>query len=71
MGNCTALGTTLAGLLFGLLKNAQALMQSKQIPRRSPSSSGPDRHLHRPAIGAELYQEYLDKRQLQKEVGVK
>ncbi len=33
VGNSTALGTMLAGLLFGMLKNAQALMQGKQIPK--------------------------------------
>jgi hypothetical protein len=33
VGNNTALGTMLAGFLFGILKNAQALMQGKQIPK--------------------------------------
>ena len=33
VGNNTAGGNLLAGLLFGVLKNAQALMQSKQIPK--------------------------------------
>jgi ABC-type uncharacterized transport system permease subunit len=33
VGNCTGGGTLVAGYLFGLLKNAQALMQSKQIPK--------------------------------------
>lgn len=33
VGNSTALGTMLAGFLFGLLKNSQALMQGKQIPK--------------------------------------
>jgi len=32
-GNCTAIGMTIMGLLFGLLKSAQPLMQSRQIPR--------------------------------------
>ncbi|MCL2800605.1 MAG: ABC transporter permease [Treponema sp.] len=32
-GNCTALGTAIMGLLFGMLKSAQPLMQSRQIPR--------------------------------------
>ena len=31
-GNCTAAGIALAGLLFGMLKSAQPLMQSRQIP---------------------------------------
>ncbi len=33
VGNSRALGITLAGILFGILKNAQALMQSRQIPK--------------------------------------
>ena len=32
-GNCTAAGSALAGLLFGMLKSAQPLMQSRQIPQ--------------------------------------
>jgi len=32
-GNCTAIGITVMGLLFGMLKSAQPLMQSRQIPR--------------------------------------
>jgi len=32
-GNCTALGIAVMGLLFGMLKSAQPLMQSRQIPR--------------------------------------
>jgi simple sugar transport system permease protein len=32
VGNSTALGTALSGLLFGMLKSAQPLMQSRQIP---------------------------------------
>jgi simple sugar transport system permease protein len=31
-GNCTAAGITIMGLLFGMLKSAQPLMQSRQIP---------------------------------------
>ncbi len=33
VGNNTATGTLLAGLLFGMLASAQPLMQSKQIPK--------------------------------------
>ncbi len=33
VGNCRAFGVTMAGLLFGVLKNSQALMQSRQIPK--------------------------------------
>ncbi|MDR0316668.1 MAG: ABC transporter permease [Treponema sp.] len=32
VGNSTALGTTLAGLLFGMLDSAQPLMQDRRIP---------------------------------------
>jgi simple sugar transport system permease protein len=32
-GNCKAAGITLMGLLFGMLRSAQPLMQSRQIPR--------------------------------------
>lgn len=32
-GNCTAAGVAVVGLLFGMLKSAQPLMQSRQIPR--------------------------------------
>jgi simple sugar transport system permease protein len=37
VGNSTGLGTALAGLLFGMLKSAQPLMQSRQIPREITS----------------------------------
>lgn len=37
VGNSTAWGTALAGLLFGMLKSAQPLMQSRQIPREITS----------------------------------
>jgi len=33
VGNSTAWGTALAGLLFGMLKSAQSLMQNRQIPK--------------------------------------
>jgi len=36
-GNCTAVGITIMGLLFGMLKSAQPLMQSRQIPREIAS----------------------------------
>jgi len=36
-GNCTAIGITLVGILFGMLKSAQPLMQSRQIPREITS----------------------------------
>jgi simple sugar transport system permease protein len=37
VGNSTAGGTALAGLLFGMLKTAQPLMQSRQIPKEITS----------------------------------
>jgi simple sugar transport system permease protein len=37
VGNSTALGTALSGLLFGMLKSAQPLMQSRQIPKEITS----------------------------------
>jgi ABC-type uncharacterized transport system permease subunit len=33
VGNSSAIGTFLAGLLFGMLQSAQPLMQSRQIPK--------------------------------------
>ncbi|MDR0323130.1 MAG: ABC transporter permease [Treponema sp.] len=36
-GNCTAIGITVVGLLFGMLKSAQPLMQSRQIPKEIAS----------------------------------
>jgi simple sugar transport system permease protein len=36
-GNCSALGIAVVGLLFGMLKSAQPLMQSRQIPREIAS----------------------------------
>jgi simple sugar transport system permease protein len=37
VGSSTAWGTALAGLLFGMLKSAQPLMQSRQIPKEITS----------------------------------
>ncbi|MDR1277806.1 MAG: ABC transporter permease [Treponema sp.] len=37
VGNSTAIGTALSGLLFGMLKSAQPLMQSRQIPKEITS----------------------------------
>jgi simple sugar transport system permease protein len=37
VGNSAAGGTALAGLLFGMLKSAQPLMQSRQIPKEITS----------------------------------
>ncbi|MDR2028431.1 MAG: ABC transporter permease [Treponema sp.] len=37
VGNSTAWGTAISGLLFGMLKSAQPLMQSRQIPKEITS----------------------------------
>jgi simple sugar transport system permease protein len=37
VGNSTAWGTVLSGLLFGMLKSAQPLMQARQIPKEITS----------------------------------
>jgi ABC-type uncharacterized transport system permease subunit len=72
VGNATALGTALAGLLFGLLKSAQSLMQAKQIPKEITFIiQGLIVIFIALRSALKLYQEFLDKRQLQKEVGVK
>jgi simple sugar transport system permease protein len=69
VGNCTALGTMLAGFLFGMLKNAQALMQSKQIPKEITFIiQGLIVVFIALRSGLKLYQQWLNKRQLQKEV---
>ncbi|MBJ2357718.1 ABC transporter permease, partial [Sphaerochaeta sp. S2] len=72
VGNSTALGTTLAGLLFGMLKNAQALMQGKQIPKEITFIiQGMIVIFIALRSALILYQQHLDKKKLQKEVGVK
>ena len=72
VGNCTALGTTLAGLLFGLLKNAQPLMQSKQIPKEITFIiQGLIVIFIALRSALKLYQQYKEKKALQKEVGVR
>ncbi len=72
VGNSTALGTTLAGLLFGMLKNAQALMQGKQIPKEITFIiQGMIVIFIALRSALILYQQHLDKMKLQKEVGVK
>lgn len=72
VGNSTALGTMLAGFLFGMLKNAQALMQSKQIPKEITFIiQGLIVIFIALRSALKLYREYRDKRSLQKEVGVK
>ena len=71
VGNSTALGTTLAGMLFGLLKNAQALMQAKQIPKEITFIiQGLIVIFIALRSALRIYKEYLDKRRLQREVGL-
>ncbi|MFA6732369.1 MAG: ABC transporter permease [Sphaerochaetaceae bacterium] len=72
VGNCTAGGTMIAGFLFGLLKNAQALMQSKQIPKEiTYIIQGLIVVFIALRSGLKLYQEWLEKKRLQKEVAIK
>ena len=71
VGNSTALGTTLAGMLFGLLKNAQALMQAKQIPKEITFIiQGLIVIFIALRSALRIYKEYLDKRRLQREMGL-
>ena len=53
VGNSTALGTTLAGMLFGLLKTPKADAGQADSQGNHLHYPGPDRHLHRPAVGIE------------------
>jgi simple sugar transport system permease protein len=69
VGNSTAGGTLVAGFLFGMLKNAQALMQSKQIPKEITFIiQGLIVIFIALRSALRIYQEYLDKKQLQREV---
>jgi simple sugar transport system permease protein len=69
VGNSRALGTMLAGLLFGILKNAQALMQGKQIPKEITFIiQGLIVVFIALRSAISIYLAWLNKRQLQKEV---
>ncbi|MFA5570732.1 MAG: ABC transporter permease [Sphaerochaetaceae bacterium] len=69
VGNNTAGGTMLAGLLFGMLKNAQSLMQGKQIPKEITFIiQGLIVVFIALRSGVAIYLAWLNKRQLQKEV---
>ncbi|NLA92691.1 MAG: ABC transporter permease [Spirochaetales bacterium] len=69
VGNNTAIGTMLAGFLFGMLKNAQALMQGKQIPKEITFIiQGLIVVFIALRSAISLYLDWLNKRQLQKEV---
>jgi simple sugar transport system permease protein len=69
VGNNTAGGTLLAGLLFGMLKNAQALMQGKQIPKEITFIiQGLIVVFIALRSAVALYLAWKNKRQLQKEV---
>lgn len=69
VGNNTAGGNFLAGLLFGMLKNAQALMQSKQIPKEITFIiQGLIVVFIALRSGLKIYRQWLNKRRLQREV---
>lgn len=69
VGNNTALGTLLAGFLFGVLKNAQALMQSKQIPKEITFIiQGLIVVFIALRSGLAIFQQWRNKKMLQKEV---
>ena len=69
VGNCTGVGTMVAGYLFGLLKNAQALMQSKQIPKEiTYIIQGLIVVFIALRSGLKLLEERLEKKRLAKEV---
>jgi ABC-type uncharacterized transport system permease subunit len=69
VGNCRAGGTMIAGYLFGLLKNAQALMQSKQIPKEiTYIIQGLIVVFIALRSGLQMLEQWLEKKQLQKEV---
>lgn len=68
VGNCTAWGTLAAGYLFGLLKNAQALMQSKNIPKEITFIiQGLIVVFIALRSGLQILNNYLDKKRIQKE----
>lgn len=72
VGNCHALGTMVAGYLFGLLKNAQPLMQSRNIPKEITFIiQGLIVVFIALRSGVALIRQNLDKKRLQKEVAAK
>ena len=69
VGNNTAGGNFLAGILFGMLKNAQALMQSKQIPKEITFIiQGLIVVFIALRSGLKIYRQWRNKRRLQREV---
>lgn len=69
VGNNTALGTLFAGYLFGLLKNAQPLMQGLKIPKEITFIiQGLIVVFIALRSGLQIYMQYLQKKRLQKEV---
>lgn len=68
VGNNTAIGNLLAGLLFGVLKEAQSLMQGKNIPKEITFIiQGLIVVFIALRSGLEIYKQYRDKKKLQKE----
>lgn len=69
VGNNTALGTLLAGFLFGVLKQAQSIMQSYNIPKEITFIiQGLIVVFIALRSGLELVRQYRDKMKIQKEV---
>ena len=69
VGNCHAFGTLVAGYLFGLLKNAQPLMQSRNIPKEITFIiQGLIVVFIALRSGVALIRENLEKKKLQKEI---
>lgn len=69
VGNNTALGTLFAGYLFGLLKNAQPLMQGLGIPKEITFIiQGLIVVFIALRAGLQLYLQFIQKKRLQKEV---
>ncbi len=69
VGNNTALGTMLAGILFGVLKQAQSIMQNYNIPKEITFIiQGLIVVFIALRSGLELYRQYRAKKMLQKEV---
>ena len=72
VGNNTAVGTLLAGILFGILKQAQSLMQGLNIPKEiTYIIQGLIVVFIALRSGIEIYQQYRNKKALQMEVAKK
>jgi len=69
VGNNTAIGNLLAGLLFGVLKQSQSLMQGRNIPKEiTYIIQGLIVIFISLRSGLVLYKQYRNKKKLKKEV---